>query len=171
MLAKDVPTDQVQSAVIDYKMVTLASVTGQDGQVMSIFVPIPDKIRELRDQLFAQGGTLQPLAKGDPAQLAKDEGATLEVLNGTYTPGLAAKTGDYLKSLGFNVASVGNPNQIGYPRTIIIDHRGRPYMNKYLLDLFKVDAAAQFQMKFDSSSAADVTIILGNDWAATNPMP
>jgi len=171
MLAKDIPSDQIKTAVIDYKMLTLANVTGKDGQVMNIFVPIPDKIRELRDQLFAQGGTLLPLAKGDPTQLAIDEGASLEILNGTYTPGLAAKTGDYFKSLGFNVASIGNPNQIGYPRTIIIDHRGKPYMAKYLFNMFKVDAAAQFQIKFDSSSAADITIILGNDWASNNPMP
>jgi LCP family protein required for cell wall assembly len=171
MLAKDIPTEKIMSAVIDYKMVTLANVMGKDGQVMSIFVPIPDKIRELRDQLFTDGGSINPLAKGDPAQLAIDEGATVEILNGTYTPGLAAKTGDYFKSLGMNVAAVGNPAQIGYPRTVIIDHRGKPYMTKYLFDLFKVDAAAQFQIKFDASSPADVTIILGDDWAYKNPMP
>jgi LCP family protein required for cell wall assembly len=171
MLAKDIPTEKIMSAVIDYKMVTLANVMGKDGQVMSIFVPIPDKIRELRDQLFTGGGSINPLAKGDPAQLAIDEGASVEILNGTYTAGLAAKTGDYFKSLGMNVAAVGNPAQIGYPRTVIIDHRGKPYMTKYLFDLFKVDAAAQFQIKFDASSPTDVTIILGDDWAYKNPMP
>jgi hypothetical protein len=34
-----------------------------------------------------------------------------------------------------------------------------------------VDAAAQFQIKFDAASPADVTIILGDDWAYNNPMP
>ncbi len=171
MLAKDIPSEEIKTSIIDYKMVTLANVVGKDGQVMSIFVPIPDKIRELRDQMFTDGGSINPLAKGEPVQLAIDEGASLEILNGTYTASLAGKTGDYFKSLGMNVAIVGNPQQIGYPRTVIIDHRGKPYMTKYLFDLFKVDAAVQFQIKFDSSSPADVTIILGDDWAYNNPMP
>jgi LCP family protein required for cell wall assembly len=171
MLAKDIPSDTIKSAIINYEYVTLASVMGKDGQAQSIFVPIPDKIRELRDKVFTDGGSINPMATGEPVKLAIDEGASLEILNGTYTPGLAGTTGDYFKSLGMNVASVGNPAQIGYPRTVIIDHRGKPYMTKYLLDLFKVDAAAQFQIKFDAASPADVTIILGDDWAYNNPMP
>jgi hypothetical protein len=152
-------------------MSTLASVQAEDGQQMSILVPIPDKIRELRDQMFAESGSIKPFAQGEPAQLAVDEGASLEVLNGTYTAGLAGKTGDYFKSLGMNVAVVGNPEQIGYPRTVIIDHSGKPYMTRYLMDMFKTTASSQFQIKFDPASPADVTVILGDDWAFSNPMP
>jgi polyisoprenyl-teichoic acid--peptidoglycan teichoic acid transferase len=171
MLAKDISTSDIKSSVIDYTMSTLAMVKADDGTDMSILVPIPDKIRELRDQVFAESGSIKPFAQGDPAQLAAAEGASLEVLNGTYTQGLAGKTGDYFKSLGFNVASVGNPDKLGYPRTVIIDHRGKPYMTKYLSDLFKVTSPSQFQIKYDPASTADVTIILGDDWAYQNPMP
>jgi len=171
MLVKDVSTENIKSNVIDYSMATLASVLSDDGKPMSILVPQPDKIRELRDHMFAESGSIKPMAQGEPIQLALDEGASLEVLNGTYTANLAGTTGDYFKSLGLNVAVVGNPDQIGYPRTVIIDHRGKPYMTKYLLDLFKTTAAMQFQIKFDPASPADVTIILGDDWAYTNPMP
>ena len=171
MLVKDVSTENIKSNVINYSMATLASVLSADGKPMSILVPQPDKIRELRDQMFAESGSIKPMAQGEPIQLALDEGASLEVLNGTYTAGLAGTTGDYFKSLGMNVAVVGNPDQIGYPRTVIIDHRGKPYMTKYLLDLFKTTAASQFQIKFDPASPADVTIILGDDWAYNNPMP
>ncbi len=138
---------------------------------MSILVPIPDKIRELRDKMFAESGSIKPLAQGEPFQLALDEGATLEVLNGSFTDGLAGKTGDYFKSLGMNVPVVGNPEQIGYPRTVIIDHRGKPYMTRYLMNLFQTSAASQFLIKYDPSSPADVTVILGDDWAYSNPMP
>jgi polyisoprenyl-teichoic acid--peptidoglycan teichoic acid transferase len=171
MLVKDVSTENIESNVINYSMTTLASVLSDDGKPMSILVPQPDKIRELRDQMFAESGSIKPMAQGEPIQLALDEGASLEVLNGTYTAGLAGTTGDYFKSLGMNVAVVGNPDQLGYPRTVIIDHRGKPYMTKYLLDLFKTTAASQFQIKFDPASPADVTIILGDDWAYNNPMP
>jgi LCP family protein required for cell wall assembly len=171
MLAKDISTNDIKSSVIDYTMSTLAMVKAADGADMSILVPIPDKIRELRDKVFAESGSIKPFAQGDPAQLVAAEGASLEVLNGTYTQGLAGKTGDYFKSLGFNVPSVGNPDKLGYPRTIIIDHRGKPYMTKYLSDLFKTTSPSQFQIKYDPASAADVTIILGDDWAFHNPMP
>lgn len=171
MLVRDVSTENIKSHVIDYSMSNLASVASNDGQPMSILVPIPDKIRELRDQMFAESGSIKPFAQGDPAQLAVEEGATLEILNGTYTAGLAGITGDYFKSLGMNVAVVGNPEKIGYPRTVIIDHSGKPYMTKYLLDLFQTSAASQFQINYDPASQADVTVILGDDWAFSNPMP
>jgi hypothetical protein len=171
MLAREIPADKYISKGIDYSMATLAMVKAADGTDMSILVPIPDKIRELRDALFAESGSIKPFAQGDPVQLAKDEGASLEILNGTYTAGLAGKTGDYFKSLGYNVANVGNPDKIGYPRTIIIDHRGRPYMTKYLSGLFNTTSPSQFQIKFDPASTADVTVILGDDWAFSNPMP
>jgi LCP family protein required for cell wall assembly len=171
MLVRDISTENIKSNVIDYSMSTLASVMSSDGKPMSILVPVPDKIRELRDQMFAESGSIKPFAQGDPVQLAIKEGASLEVLNGTYTAGLAGITGDYFKSLGMNVAVVGNPEQIGYPRTVIIDHSGKPYMTRFLMDLFKTTAASQFQIKFDPASQADVTVILGDDWAFNNPMP
>jgi LCP family protein required for cell wall assembly len=171
MLVRDVSTENIKTHVIDYSMSNLASVMSNDGQQMSILVPIPDKIRELRDQMFAESGSIKPFAQGEPAQLAAQEGASLEILNGTYTAGLAGITGEYFKSLGMNVAVVGNPDQIGYPRTIIIDHRGKPFMTKYLLELFQTSAASQFQINYDPASQADVTIILGDDWAINNPMP
>lgn len=171
VLAKDISPSDIKNNIINYEMSTLASVLSDDGKPMSILVPIPDKIRELRDQMFAESGSIKPFAQGEPAQLAAQEGASLEILNGTYTAGLAGITGDYFKSLGMNVAVVGNPDQIGYPRTIIIDHRGKPYMTKYLLELFQTSSASQFQIKYDPASQADVTIILGDDWAFSNPMP
>ena len=171
VLAKDISPSDIKNNIINYEMSTLASVLSDDGKPMSILVPIPDKIRELRDQMFAESGSIKPFAQGEPAQLAAQEGASLEILNGTYTAGLAGITGDYFKSLGMNVAVVGNPDQIGYPRTVIFDHSGKPYMTKYLLELFQTSAASQFQIKYDPASQADVTIILGDDWAFNNPMP
>jgi hypothetical protein len=151
-------------------MVTLQNVTVK-GETQNVFKPIPDKIRELRDQIFSIGGTMIPLATGtDALDLVKQEAPTIAVYNGTYTQGLAASTSDYLKSLGLNVVIADSATT--FPgATIVIDHRGRPYTLKYFQELFRLNAAIQIQSKFDPSAAADIEIILGPDWAASNPMP
>lgn len=170
VLVKDIPQDKIKRGIIDYSMVNLGNVM-VNGQNENVVKPIPDKIRELRDEIFTSGGALSPLAKGaDALDLAKQEGATLSVLNGSPVNGLATKTGDYLKGLGVNVVSTGNPDQIpGY--TLVIDHRGRPYMLKYLKELFHLSGSNQIVSRYDPSAAADVEIIIGSDWASNNPMP
>lgn len=170
MLAKDIPLESIKRGVINYDMVTLQNVTVK-GETQNVFKPIPDKIRELRDQIFSIGGTMIPLATGtDALDLVKQEAPTIAVYNGTYTQGLAASTSDYLKSLGLNVVIADSATT--FPgATIVIDHRGRPYTLKYFQELFRLNAAIQIQSKFDPSAAADIEIILGPDWAASNPMP
>ena len=151
-------------------MVTFGNVT-VNGQNQQVLKPIPDKIRELRDRVFATGRLSSPLAEGaDALALAKLEGATVVVLNGTYTQGIANKTADYLKSLGINVVNVGNANEIP-PVTKIIDHRGRPYALKYFKELFRLTGGSQIVSKFDPAAAAEIEIIVGEDWAVNNPMP
>ncbi len=170
MLMKDIPMESIQRGVINNSMVTFGNVTVK-GQNQQILKPIPDKIRELRDSIFATGGALSPLAKGaDALDLAKQEGATVSVLNGSYTAGIAGKTADYLKSLGINVVNTGNADQ--FPAaTKVIDHRGRPYALKYFQELFRLNAGVQIVSKYDPTAAVDIEIILADDWAASNPMP
>ncbi len=170
VLADQIPRDNIKQAVIDFSMVTLGKVV-QNGQSLDIFKPIPDKIRELRDSIFVAGGPLSPDAQGANAlDLAKQENATVSVLNGTYTSGIASKTSDYLKAQGINVVSVGNAAQASSVTTII-DHSGRPYTLKYFQQLFGLKSSSQIINKYDPSAPADIEIILGDDWAANNPMP
>jgi LCP family protein required for cell wall assembly len=167
-LAKDISPESIKSKVIDYGMLQ----QGKSPDGLDIYTPIPDDIRKLTDQVLGQNNTMQPAAQGaDLVDLMKQEGATVSVLNGTYTPGLAAKTADYLRSQGVNVVNVGNPDQIGYTLTKITDTRGKPYMVKYLYDLFHVSSGSQFTISYDPSSSADVVITLGDDWVYNNPMP
>jgi hypothetical protein len=53
----------------------------------------------------------------------------------------------------------------------VIDHRGKVNTIQYLKDVFKLNAGAQFTTQADAAAAADIEIIVGDDWAATNPMP
>jgi len=66
--------------------------------------------------------------------------------------------------------SADNSNE--YPGvTKIIDHRGRPYALRFLKELFKINSGAQIISQYDPAAAADIEIILGDDWAYSNPMP
>jgi LCP family protein required for cell wall assembly len=167
-VGKDISPENIKAKVIDYSMMQ----QGKSPDGLDIYTPIPDDIRNLTSDVLSQVGELKPVAQGkDLADLMKQEGATVSVLNGTFTPGLAAKTADYLKSQGVNVVNIGNPAQQGGQLTQIIDKRGKPYMVKYLFDLFKVSSGSQHLIEFDPSSQADVIIVLGQDWALSNPMP
>ncbi len=170
MLASSVPEENIKKGVIDYKMMLPYNVT-IDGQNQAVYKPIPDKIRELRDEIFTAAGATRPMAQGaDSLDLARQEAATIAVYNGTYTAGLVQQTADYLKSLGFNVVIVDSAAT--FPgSTIVVDRRGRPYTLKHFKELFRLNAAIQIQSDYNPDAAADIEIILGPDWAASNPMP
>jgi len=170
MLAKDIPLDKIKRGVIDNSMVKGFSTT-LGGQAADVLKPFPDKIRELRDEIFSSGSIISPMAQGeDPLALAKQENATVIVLNGTFTQGLAIQTGDYLKTQGINVINNGNANQ-NPAVTKVIDHTGRPYILKYLRELFNISSSSQITSSYDPNAPADIEIILGNDWASKNPLP
>ena len=97
------------------------------------------------------------------------ENARIIVLNGSSTAGLAASTADYLKSLGFNSVETGNAeNYATY--TEITFYTGKPYTVKYLVEMMNI---SEFRIKhvLDPTRGADIVIILGDDWALSNPMP
>ncbi len=82
-LAKDIPLGKIKQGVIGNDMVSFANVT-LGGQPASIYKPIPDKIRVLRDQIFTSGGPTSPIAQGDPVALMKADAARVLVVNDTY---------------------------------------------------------------------------------------
>jgi LCP family protein required for cell wall assembly len=168
MLAKDIAPENIKRGVIDYTMVQLDSLV-INGQAQSILKPIPDKIRELRDQIFSVNGAVSPLASGDSLTLAKEEGATISILNGSSVNGLAERTSDYLKSLGLNVVSASNSTKPS-PVTYLIGHRIKLYAQNYFKALFSLNAGAQIATRLDPLAAADIDIILGESWATSNPM-
>jgi polyisoprenyl-teichoic acid--peptidoglycan teichoic acid transferase len=167
LFALQIPTNDIKRGVIDYTMANI----GTGPQEAKIMIPVPDQIRVLRDEIFTEGGALSPVATGELIDILKEENATISVLNGTYTPGLAGRTAEYLQAQGLNVVNIGNPAQQGYARTVIIDYRGKPYVVRYLLELFRVAGGNQFQVRFDANAIADVEIIIGDDWVFNNPMP
>jgi hypothetical protein len=108
------------------------------------------------------------LTSGDARANMEAEGATISVANGTYVEGLANKTQEYLQSQGANVISTQNSDYTDYTR--IIDYTGKPYTDRYLVDLMGV-TRYDIKFQYDPTSPVDILVILGNVWANNNPMP
>lgn len=170
VLARDIPVESIKAGGIDYTMVTLDNVVlgGADAAIMK---PLPDKIRELRDQIFTSGGALSPMAaQNDPTAMMQADGARVRVLNGTGVGGLDVNTGNYLVSLGVPVTEIGPADQ-GYGSTVIVLYSPKLYTLRYLQAVFGINSSSQIWIRPDPASTVDVEVRLGNDWAGNNPIP
>jgi len=167
LLALEVPLEQFTRRAIAPPDAVLL-VKSPDGTA-DVLKPVSDKIRLLRDEVFASSGMASPSSQGlDAETLMQQEAARIVVLNGTYTSGLAATTQAYFQSLGANVISTGDSESAAYTR--IVDYTGNPYTVGYFVELMGITRYS-IKWEYDPNSPFDVVIILGNDWAGSNPMP
>ncbi len=166
-LAIQIPDENMKQGVISPPDMVEMGVSA-DG--LDILIPIPDQIRILRDEIFTNSGPVSPAAaNGDPKDLMLAEAARVSVLNGTYTAGLASETQEYLISQGLTIITTGNAQEY-YSYTTIIDYTGKPYTVNYLVELMGIQATRIYS-SYDPNSEVDVVILVGQDWANTNPMP
>jgi len=168
VLLSKIPKENIKRGVIDYSMVTFDNVI-LGGQNASIFKPIPDKIRVLRDEIFVAGGALSPMASGDPAALMQQDAARVRVVNGTFTQGLAERTGNYLLSQGMQVLEASAYADRQYDRTTIVLYGPKVYTLRYLITMFGVTATNQIVFSPDANSPVDVEVRVGAD--AINLIP
>ena len=121
LLASQIPQDNVQKAVIGTNEVTF----GKSADGLDILIPIPDKIRLLRDDVFTTGGPVSPAAVSkDEKALVAAEQAKVSVRNGSTTTGLAAKTSAYLKGQGLNVVEESTADR-AYEATEMVIYSGQ----------------------------------------------
>lgn len=165
----------INSYVIDSTCVTF----GMSPEAQEILIPIPDKIRLLRDEAFTTGGPVGPAASTgngtteDLSSLVADENARISVQNGSWMTGLAGSTATYLKNQGFNI--VEETNGEASDVTTLYLYSGKPYA---LQSFFKTFADAglnnpRLYFRTDLESPVDIVIVLGNDWAnyvSNNPL-
>ncbi len=167
VLLQQIPRESIRQGTIDYTMGVMDNVT-LGGQNASILKPIPDKIRELRDEIFTEGGAVSPKAAGDPQALMQQDGARVRVLNGTIQGDMAQRTGNYLLSQGVPVTEVGTaPN--GYQNTVIVVYGPKLYTLKYLASLFGITSSSQIIFATEPATNADIEVRLGNDWLTRLP--
>jgi LCP family protein required for cell wall assembly len=168
VLAKDIPIESIKQGVIDYNMVLLEDTT-LGGERASVMKPLPDKIRELRDQVFTAGGPLSPLAsQSDLTALMQADGARVRVLNGSLAGGLETTTGNFLLAQGVPVTEAGATE--GTNSTILIVYAPKLYTLKYLQAVFGITSSSQIVFRPDPASSVDIEVRLGNDWANNNSM-
>jgi len=166
-MATHIPEENIKRGAIGSDQITFA--TSPDGG-QEVLKPLTEKIRLLRDEIFTANGAIGPSAAGmDPAQAVQAENARVKILNGSYTPGLAASTTDYLKSLNINVVETNNSEKVT-PYTEITFYNGVPYTLKYMVDLMAVDPIRIFYVN-DPASPVDISVVVGDDWANSGKLP
>ncbi len=159
-LATQVKPEDIHFYVID-ETCTLPKVT-PDQQM--ILVPLRDRIREVRDAAFG-------LTNGhDRPQTLEEEAATVSVLNGTETPGLAYSTSQYLEAHGITVALYANADRQDYDTSLVILNREKKATARRILELLKLPQSTIVN-GVNPTAEYDIVIILGADYAATHATP
>jgi polyisoprenyl-teichoic acid--peptidoglycan teichoic acid transferase len=158
MLAQDIPRENIRTAVIDYQYV-LDYYTPEGRQVL---VPLRDKIRVLRDELFGPTVAASPSNSQDTASLIEAEAARVMVLNGAGVENLACDTRRWLERQGLQEVGCATAERSDYSSTVIIDYTGKPYTVGWLKDVFGVSTIISGA---DPSAEYDIRVILGRDWA------
>ncbi len=167
-LVSTIPVESIRQGLIDDHMVNFGNVT-LGGANASILMPIPDKIRELRDNIFTSGGPTSPIAQGDPQALMQADGARVQVTNNTYAANLDTRTGNFLIAQGMNVAALGQPTG-NAGQTIVVLHSPKLYALRYLIQpLGMITAGNQIVFQPDPAQPVDIEIRVGNDWAGKLP--
>lgn len=181
-LVAQIPRENMHTYNMD-DSVTTATFNIDGSYILQV---IPDQLRLMRDEMFAGSGATSgtdsqavvPLAtaqtngvvaaSGDPLPLAVQEGARIRILNGSTTAGLADRTQSYLVSQGLSNITIGNYDSTD--STQIVVHTPVPNTLTYLAAVFGVPNARVFNQA-DPENAYDITVILGEDWAANNNIP
>jgi LCP family protein required for cell wall assembly len=132
-----------------------------------VLKPVPDRIRQLRDEIFTATsavGPSVPIEEEDPAEGARQEAARLAVRNGSGIEGLATQTGEYLTDQGLQVLEVGNADRLDYEISRLIVHSDRfPYTVRYLASLLGLEESQILNQTY-ADPPVDMVVVLGRDW-------
>ncbi|MCW5876725.1 MAG: LCP family protein [Anaerolineales bacterium] len=164
VLATQIDSEDIRRAVIGEQQI----IYGRSPDDLAILIPIPDKIHELRDQVFTGNTNLGPLTPGSPQERMAAEAPRLLIRNDSGDAGLGERTQQYLSGLGATVVETANGPGSG--QTVLVDRTGNPYTLAFLAELMGVPSARIIH-EFDPNSPVDVEVRLGSDWLNRNPLP
>ena len=111
-----------------------------------------------------------PETGDDPAERLQAEAATIQVLNGTTTAGLAGNTQVYLAGQGLPVTQddIGNADHSGYTHSEIAVHTEKTFTAEYLAQVLGLPSSAVVHEP-DAAAEYDITVILGSDFKLPEP--
>jgi len=155
---RTMPRENIRNVVLDYSYVY--NDTTFDGQ--QVLVPVREKVRVLRDEVFAPPVVPTPVLEALPTAITVED-ARVAVFNGTPTFGLASDTQAYLLSRDVNVTEIGNADSATYSATQIIDYGSHPGTVQYLVQLMNVPPL-NVSTGVNPAGEFDVLVILGSDW-------
>jgi len=159
VLAQKVPEENISKDSISAQEIVFGET--DDGQ--SVLVPLPEKIRQVRDEVFlVSTGTLGPMLPGTSQERMVAEGAKIVILNGSQLDGLATQVQEQFQAWGANVVEAGN-GEFTYPNRIV-DYTGNPHTAQFMADFFNVQPG-YYELQYDPNSPVDIVITLGVDWS------
>jgi LCP family protein required for cell wall assembly len=157
-LATQVDPDDIRFAVIDERY-TMFHET-EDGK--QVLVLLRERMRELRDDIFTAEEVSAPEETDSSSQLER-EAATVEVLNGTLTAGLAADVTERLRQEGVNVTHTGNADRQDVAESLVVAHTDKTYTAQYIARFLNLPESALVQGS-ELAAEYDVSLILGADY-------
>lgn len=165
-LATEIDPKKIKQATIDENMVVAYDAPTNPPQ--NVLVPIREKVRALRDQLFNNVPTAGPIG-GTP--LPGTGAARIRVENGTQINGLAARTSDRLKAQGFDVVEIDSADRFDYAQSQIISYAADPTVATVVAQALGLPASAIVTSTI--ASTVDLKVILGGDYqeVAVTPTP
>ncbi|OHD71972.1 MAG: hypothetical protein A2177_06440 [Spirochaetes bacterium RBG_13_68_11] len=93
----------------------------------------------------------------------EDSSVTVEVLNGTETPGLAARAREVFLSYDLDVPEARNADNDGYEYTLVIDRAGAVETARRVAEIINC-TRVQSRPDEGTDRGVDVTVILGRDF-------
>ena len=164
---RDINPQSLHTRTIKEPIVT----AGFNDRDQYVLFPDIEQIRKIWHELQEISATPIPEPTQEPSleEYIQRENATIAILNGTSSPGLAGEAADYLIANGVNITEVGNYDKFK-DQTYIYDYTGNPYTVQSILTLMNYSQTRLFH-RSDPDTTADIVIILGADWLQENPIP
>jgi len=157
-LASEVDSESIRYGVVDEHYTQFWGTP--DGQ--QVLIPLRDRIRELRDYIFTTEAPA-PQQTEDPAAENENEAATIAVLNGTTTAGLAGLTADFLQQQGLQVVRTDNADRSDYAESLVIVYTGKTHTAEQIVNTLGLPSTALVHGN-DPNAEEDISVILGSDY-------
>ncbi len=162
--ALEVDRNLITQAIISNEHISF----GKSPDDLDILLPVPDKIRLIRNEVFGEGGALAPAAQGETQDIIAEEGARVALRNGSSQSDYAGKAAVWLREQGFNIVEESYADYT--ITTQIFVYNSTPYALKWLSETMGVPSTS-ISYNYDPNAGVDLVVILGDDWVGQNPIP